>query len=211
MRRILNPETIKKKSFEIINKRMPRLNLSRRETEVVKRVVHATADLGYTEELVFHPQAIRTGLEAIHKGKNIITDANMVLAGIDKKKLSRYGGKAICLISDPEVLRQAAGRKITRAITAMRKSADLTKGGIVAIGNAPTALFELINLAEKGAAGPALIIGTPVGFVGAREAKESLLKQGTPFITNRSEKGGSSVAAAIVNALLNLADKNRRR
>lgn len=203
---ILNPKLIEDKSFEIISRLLPDLNLSYAEKEVLKRVIHATTDLNYAKDLFFHPRAVRAGLKAIKKGANIICDVNMVKAGINKKTLSEFGGKVICLINDKDVVRKAAKLKIARAIVSMRKAAPFMKGAIVAIGNAPTALFEICDLVKKNKANPALIIGVPVGFVGAVESKKGLIPLKTPYITNRSTKGGSSVAAACVNALLKIAE-----
>lgn len=204
---ILNPKLIEDKSFEIISRLLPDLNLSYAQKEVLKRVIHATTDLNYAKDLFFHPRAIRVGLKAIKKGANIICDVNMVKAGINKKTLSEFGGKVICLINDKDVVRKAAKLKIARAIVSMRKAAPFMKGSIVAIGNAPTALFELCDLVKKNKAHPALIIGVPVGFVGAVESKKGLTLLKTPYITNSSTKGGSSVAAACVNALLKITER----
>jgi precorrin-8X/cobalt-precorrin-8 methylmutase len=129
----------------------------------------------------------------------------MVKVGINANITSRFGVKVICLIDDKDIIRKFAQLNITRAVLAMRKSAKLMDGGIVAIGNSPTALFELCDLVEKGKVRPALIVGVPVGFVGAKEAKKRLLTLKTPYITNRSRYGGSSVAIACVNALLKIA------
>lgn len=203
--RILDPHKIEDKSFEIINRLLPDLKLSLGEKEVVKRVIHATADLGYARELFFHPEAVKAGLRAIKNGKDIICDVSMVKAGINANILSGFGGKVICLINDKDIIRKSAQLKIARAIMAMRKAAKFLNGAIVSIGNAPTALFELCDLIKKDKVRPALVIGIPVGFVGAVEAKKELLTLNIPYITNSSTKGGSSVAAAITNALLILA------
>lgn len=199
---ILNPKLIEDKSFEIISRLLPDLNLPYAQKEVLKRVIHATTDLNYAKDLLFHPRAVKAGLKAIKEGKDIICDVSMVKAGIN---ISGFKGKVICVINDKDVIEKAADLKIARAIVSMRKTAPFMKGAIVAIGNAPTALFELCDLVKKNKANPALIIGVPVGFVGAVESKKGLTLLKTPYITNRSTKGGSSVAAACVNALLKLA------
>lgn len=202
---ISNPRQIENKSFEIISRLLPDLKLPHAQKQVLKRVIHATTDLDYVKDLSFHPGAVSSGVKAIKHGKNIICDVSMVKAGINKKALSGFGGKVICLINDKAVVRAAAKLKIARAIVAMRKAARFTNGAVIAIGNAPTALFEVCDLVRKGKVRPVLIIGVPVGFVGAVKSKKDLTSLKIPYITNRSRKGGSSVAAACVNALLILA------
>lgn len=200
-----NPKLIEDKSFEIISRLLPDLKLPYAQKEVLKRVIHATTDLSYAQDLFFHPQAVKAGIKAIKEGRDVICDVSMVKAGINKKALRGFGGKVSCFINDRDVVKQASELKMARAILAMRKAAGFMNGAIVAIGNAPTALFELCDLVKKGKVKPALIIGVPVGFVGAVESKESLTGLRVPHITNSSTKGGSSVAAAITNALLKLA------
>lgn len=206
MTRILDPQRIEDKSFEIIDKLLLRWKLSPEEKKIARRVIHATADLAYAEELLFHPEAIPSGLKALREGKNIVVDVNMVRAGINKKILKPFGGEVICLLNDREVIQQSLRLKVTRAILAIRKSVQFINGSVVAIGNAPTALFELNNLVRAGKARPALIVGVPVGFVGAAQAKRELRDISIPYITNRGRKGGSSVAVAIINALLKIAE-----
>ena len=197
--RILDPKKIEERSFEIIEGLLGNLKLPRDQREVVKRVIHSTTDLNYAKELKFHPKAISSGLAAIRRGADIICDVSMVKAGIK--------ARARCLINEKDVVKDAARLNIARAILAMRRAVRFMDGAIIAIGNAPTALFEVCNMVEEKKAKPALIIGVPVGFVGALEAKKRLLGIGVPYITNTSTKGGSSVAAAITNALLKLAQK----
>ena len=207
MGRLLDPQKIEDKSFEIIESLLPTdLKLTQEERQVLRRVIHATTELGYAKELIFHPQAVESGLRAIRQGKDVICDVDMVRVGINNKILSGFGGKVICLINDDEVVKEARQLKIARAIVAMRRAVKLINGAIVSIGNAPTALFELCELVRKGKVKPSLIIGVPVGFVGAQEAKKELLSIGIPYVTNSSTKGGSSVAAAITNAMLKLAE-----
>lgn len=202
--RILEPEKIKEESFKIIDKLLVDLNLPPGQKDVAKRVVHATADLNFAKGLIFHPQAVKAGLDGIMRGKNIVTDVKMVEAGIHAEELNRFGGKIICLLNDDDVARIAKEKGVTRATVSIKKAAPFMEGGIVVIGNAPTALFELCSLIKKGIAKPALVIGTPVGFVGAAESKRELTTLSIPFIANRGRKGGSSVAAAITNALLKM-------
>ncbi|MEK7578567.1 MAG: precorrin-8X methylmutase [Patescibacteria group bacterium] len=207
---ISDPGKIEARSFELINKYLKNLKLSAGQKDVVRRVIHATANPGFARELLFHPQAITAGQGAIKNGCFIVTDAAMVQAGINKKLLAQFGGKVVCLLNDRDIVRRSSRLKLTRAMLAMRKSARFMKGGIVAIGNAPTALFELCKLAQESNIRPALVVGVPVGFVGAVEAKKKLRTLNIPFITNKSRKGGSAVAAAIVNALLKIAESQMK-
>lgn len=207
MKIITNPKDIEKKSFQIVDEHLINIKLPKLQKEILKRIVHATSDLNYAKDIVFHKKAVKNGLSAIKKRKNIIADSRMVKAGINKKILSNYGGKVICLIDNPDIAKNAYKLNITRAMLAMRKACKLMDDGIVVIGNAPTALFEICDLIDKGRIRPALVIGLPVGFVGAKEAKKKLRSLNIPFITNRSRRGGSSAAASCVNALLKLFEK----
>lgn len=206
MVRINNPQKIENKSFALIDNLLKDMRLSSPKKAIIKRVIHASADASYAKGLIFHPLAIPAGLKAIREGKNIVVDVNMLKAGINKKILSRFKGKLICPIDKKDIIERAGKLKLTRAILVMRTSVSAMNRGIVAIGNAPTALFELCDLVEKNKARPALVIGVPVGFVGAKEAKKKLRSLKVPYIANRSRKGGSAVAAAIVNALLKMAE-----
>ena len=206
---LTDPQEIQAKSFQTIDKYLIDIKLPQYQKEVVKRVLHATSDLNYIEDIVFHPKAIRNALASIKKGKNIVVDASMVKAGINKKLLSIFGGKVICHINRKDVARKASQLNVTRSILAMRKASQLMNGVIVAIGNAPTALFEVCDLVSTGKTKPALIIGLPVGFVGAKEAKKKLRALKIPYITNRSRHGGSSAVAACVNALLKIAEREK--
>ncbi len=207
MRIISGPKDIENKSFDIIGKYLNGSKIPLPERNVVRRVIHASADFHYAKDLILSKTAVKEGVKAIKKGKNIIVDASMVEAGINKKILSRFGGQVICCINDKDILDKSSKLNITRAALAMRKCSRMMNGAIIAIGNAPTALFELCLLIESKKAHPALLIGIPVGFVGAKEAKRELRKLNVAYITNRSRKGGSSVAAAIVNALLKIAQE----
>ncbi len=206
---ITDPKDIQIKSFRIVDSYLKDLKLPRAQKEVVKRVIHATSELNYAGDILFHPAALRNGLKALRDGKNIVADATMVKAGINKKLLSIFGSKAICLLNRKDVARQASRLNVTRSMVAMRKAHALMEGGIVAIGNAPTALFELCDLVNAGKAKPSLIIGMPVGFVGAKESKNKLRTLNIPYITNRTRRGGSSATAACVNALLKIAERKK--
>ncbi|MBF0565580.1 MAG: precorrin-8X methylmutase [Nitrospirae bacterium] len=182
------------------------------ELPIVQRVIHSTGDFSFEDTIRFHPGAIEKGIEAIREGKSIFVDVKMLEAGINKRLLSQFGGKVICYISDRKVVQAAAVRGLTRAETAVEilfsDDGVLSGVGIVAIGNAPTALLKLIELFKSGAKSPPLIVGTPVGFVNAAESKDMLANTDFPFITCLGRKGGSSIAVAIVNALLKLSLPN---
>ncbi len=202
--RIKSPGDIEKESFEIISQELDIHDIPPEQITIFQRVIHATADFEYRNTLKFHPKAIEVGIKAIRSGKDILTDVNMVHVGINKKYLDRWGGKVICNVSDDEVIKSSTEIGKTRAEIAIEKG--FTENvGIVAIGNAPTALLKVIDM-MKGRT-DVLVIGVPVGFVKALDSKIALASQDFPFITNLSRKGGSSVAVAIVNALLKMADE----
>ena len=192
---------IEKRSFEIIASRMKKKTFQELELPIVMRVIHATGDFDFEDNLRFHPEAIKAGIRALKDGKNILVDVNMVAAGINRRLLERWGGSIISTIS--EVGDQAMEEGKTRAEAAIEKTID-EKIGIVAIGNAPTALLKTMELIDEGRFKPDLVIGVPVGFVSAGESKEALAKKTYPFITSLGRKGGSPVAVAIVNGILRL-------
>lgn len=200
---IVDPREIEKKSMMIIEESLPQLQQAEgREREIIKRVIHTTGDLSCASLVKIAPGAVDAGLAAIRGGRNIITDVNMLKTGLIKERMNCFGVTAHCLISDPEVIAEAGKTGQTRAMVAMRKGAALAGGGIIAVGNAPTALFELCRMIREGEARPALVVGTPVGFVGAAESKEVLMDTGILYITMPGTRGGSTVAAAIINSLL---------
>lgn len=203
--RIEQPQAIVDESFEIINKLVDLESMPELHRPIIQRAIHATGDTEYAYNLIFHPKAVDAGIRSIKSGKNIITDVNMVKAGITSGPVEKFGGKIVCKISDKSVIDEAKRQGKTRAIVAMQQSTDDMKGGIVVIGNAPTALFEIIDLIKRGLAQPALVVGIPVGFVGAVEAKHALKDISIPYITNTNRKGGSAVAVSIVNAIIKLA------
>lgn len=198
---ITDPSLIETKSMEIIDEILGEVDFEPDQLKVVKRVIHTTADFEYAKILTFHNEPIEAVKAAIKEGKHIVTDTNMALAGINKRVLAKYGVEVKCFISDEEVARLAKEKKVTRAIVSMEYAAQNEKNGIFVIGNAPTALMKLINMMETGEIKPAAIIGVPVGFVGAKESKVILAETAVPHITTLSRKGGSNVAAAIVNAI----------
>ncbi|HEY6837246.1 MAG TPA: precorrin-8X methylmutase [Geobacteraceae bacterium] len=208
----LRPEEIEAESFRIIEAEVGPHPWSLLEWPVVRRVIHTSADFDYARTLVFSAGAVPAGLEALRAGRPLVTDTTMALAGINKAGLARFGVATACFVADPEVARQARETGVTRSLLAMRRGAAENPGGIFIIGNAPTALFELVRLVREEGVRPALVVALPVGFVGAAESKEALVAleaecPGVAFITSRGRKGGSNVAAAVVNALLRLAEE----
>lgn len=198
----MKPADIEKRSFAIITEELGGRTFPEGVAEVVKRVIHTSADFDYADNLCFSPDAVERAKAALEAGATIVTDTNMALAGISKGTLAQLGGKAVCLMADEDVAREAKERGVTRATVSMEHAAKLDGPLIFAIGNAPTALIRLHELIGEGAVSPALVIGVPVGFVNVVESKELFLGGDTPYIIARGRKGGSNVAAAIVNALL---------
>ena len=198
----MKPADIEKRSFAIITEELGGRTFPDGVAEVVKRVIHTSADFDYADNLCFSPDAVEKAKAALEAGATIVTDTNMALAGISKPTLAKLGGRAVCLMADEAVAREAKERGVTRATVSMEHAAKLDGPLIFAIGNAPTALIRLHELIEEGAVSPALVIGVPVGFVNVVESKELFLGGDTPYIIARGRKGGSNVAAAIVNALL---------
>lgn len=198
----MKPADIEKRSFAIITEELGGRTFPDGVAEVVKRVIHTSADFDYADNLCFSPDAVEQAKAALEAGATIVTDTNMALAGISKGTLAQLGGKAVCLMADEAVVREAKERGVTRATVSMEHAAKLGGPLIFAIGNAPTALIRLHELIEAGAVSPALVIGVPVGFVNVVESKELFLGGDKPYIIARGRKGGSNVAAAIVNALL---------
>lgn len=201
----LSPSKIEKRSLEIIDGDIDLSNMPEDQRLIVKRIVHATADFDFIDNIVFHKEAIKTGLSAIKSGKDILTDVEMVKVGINNNLLNKWGGKVYCHISDIDVVEKSHATNKTRAEIGIQKGLS-KKPGIVAIGNAPTALLKTIEIISKYPDDDTrpLVIGVPVGFVNAFESKTLLSVQSFPFITNISKKGGSAVAIAIVNALLKM-------
>ena len=198
----VKPADIEKRSFAIITEELGGRTFPDGIAEVVKRVIHTSADFDYVDNLCFSPNAVEKAKAALEAGATIVTDTNMALAGISKGTLAQLGGKAVCLMADEDVAHEAKARGVTRATVSMEHAAKLEDPLIFAIGNAPTALIRLHELIGEGAVSPALVIGVPVGFVNVVESKELFLGGDTPYIIARGRKGGSNVAAAIVNALL---------
>ncbi|ADM72305.1 MULTISPECIES: precorrin-8X methylmutase [Paenibacillus] len=197
----VQPQEIEGKSFEMITEELGEHPFTAEQYPVVQRVIHASADFELGRSMVFHPKAIEAGVAAIRAGQQVVADVQMIQAGLSKDRIRQFGGDVHVYISDPDVMEEAKRLNTTRAIISMRKAIQAGEGGIYAIGNAPTALLELIRLVKEGAAKPGLVIGMPVGFVSAAESKDELRKLDIPFITNIGRKGGSTIVVAALNAI----------
>ena len=198
------PEDIEKRSFEIITKELSDrgISLPKDQEMVTKRAIHTSADFDYANTLTYSKDAVAIAKDLIRNGADIVTDTNMALTGINKKKLATFGGQVHCFMADEEVAKIAKERGTTRACVSMEIASKINKPVIFAIGNAPTALISLYELMENTGFKPAFIIGVPVGFVNVEAAKELIMTTDVPYIVNRGRKGGSNVAAAICNALI---------
>ncbi len=208
-RQYLKPEEIYKRSFKIIQKAFGSFTAPEKQFFIYTKIAHATADVEFAKTFIISENAVNAGIEALLKGRNIVSDVSMVKSGIRINLLDGYSGDLRCFLYDNDITGEAVRRGTTKSAAAMTKASDFMEGGIVAIGNAPTALFELIDLIKEGKAKPALVIGVPVGFVGAAESKQELSELDIPFITNPGKRGGSPIAAAVVNGLITLAGKSR--
>ena len=204
------PADIEKNSFAIITKELSEMGkeLPAEYENIIKRVIHTTADFEYADTMYFSEGVKDIIFDALKKGAHIVTDTNMALSGINKKALAGLGGQVHCFMADPEVMKEAKERGCTRATVSMEWASRLQEPVIFAIGNAPTALLSLYELMQNGYQ-PAAVIGVPVGFVNVVASKELILESGVPCIINRGRKGGSNVAAAICNALLYELDETR--
>ncbi|TQR38665.1 precorrin-8X methylmutase [Brevibacillus brevis] len=203
----VQPQEIEDLSFQIITDELGEHSFTEEQYPVVQRVIHASADFDLGRSLIFHPDAVKSGIEAIRSGKIVVADVQMVQVGISKNRIEKFGGEVKVYISDRDVMEEAKRLNTTRAIISMRKAIKEADGGIFCIGNAPTALLELIRMVKEGEAKPGLVIGMPVGFVSAAESKEELAKLDIPFITNMGRKGGSPVTVAALNAISIMAER----
>ena len=212
------PADIEKRSMELISREMKTVP-PKYHAPVIRRVIHTTADFEYEQTLVFSGNAVTSALTALRAARSsaesdilssvtIVTDTNMALSGINKGALSRLNCRAVCYMADPEVAEDAERRGVTRAAVSMEKAAELKGPLIFAIGNAPTALLRLKELIDADAVRPELVVGVPVGFVNVVESKELIMESDVPYIVARGRKGGSTVAAAICNALLYMAEED---
>lgn len=195
---------IESRSFRIIEAEVGNHPYNPLEWSIVRRAIHSTADFDFAgpQRLIFCPDAIASAFDAIKNKCSIVTDVEMVRVALNKSLLSILGLKTVCNISNETVIFKSRTLNQTRSELAMRYSIEDMAGGIVAIGNAPTALFETIKMINEGIVKPALVIGIPVGFVSALESKRELAITKVPFITNNGRKGGSPIASSILNAIM---------
>ena len=207
---IKQPMEIETRSMEIIAPYLEGMNLDEKAVKVYSRIIHAAGDVEYAPIIRIGAGAIDKAMGALRSGSDIYTDVEMVRTGINKRKLASFGGEVHCLIADDEVAAMAKAEGITRSMAAMRKFGKKLEGSIVAIGNAPTALFEVLRLVREEGIRPACIVGIPVGFVGAADSKRELAENGiVPYITVEGTKGGSPIAAAAINAMMYLINNDR--
>ena len=198
--------SIEEGSMKIIESEIGIHGYSTLQWNIVRRVIHATGDFDFAKPdkngIIFSANAIENAFEAFKKRCHVVVDVDMVLSGINKKSVAKIGTSVICNISNKDVLNISKSENKTRSKVAMRYSSKEINGGIVVIGNAPTALYELIEMTREDLIRPSLVIGVPVGFVSAAESKLELSKTNIEFITNVGRKGGSPAASSIINALM---------
>jgi len=200
-------QSIEDASMQMIEDEIGSHQYNEKEWPIVRRIIHSTADFDFADKnkLIFQKNAISSGMNALRNGCSIVVDVNGVIGGFNKQNPKDFGNNIICNISKPEIMDLAKKEGKTRSQVSMRAAISDIDGGVVVIGNAPTALIEVIKMVKEGIVKPALIVGIPVGFICAVESKEKLAKLGdTPFITNLGRKGGSSSASAIINAIFKL-------
>lgn len=196
------PADIEKRSMEIIEDELGEIQLPPTEKQIIKRVIHTSADFEYARTLRFSPDAVERGLAALRQGCTIVTDTNMAYMGISQRGLDTLHSTKVCFMADEDVARMAKEQGTTRAVACMDKACTIDGPLIIAVGNAPTALLRLDELIRAGKIHPDLIIGVPVGFVNVVYAKEIIMQSGVPYIVAKGRKGGSTIAAAICNALI---------
>lgn len=201
----MTPADIEAESFRIIDLEAGPHGFGPEEWRVVRRMIHTSADFDYLRTVRFHPGAIAAGIAAIRSGRTIITDTHMAATGIRKPDLTHFGAAVKCFMHAPQTHAAALATGGTRAAAAVDAASEEMQDGIYVVGNAPTALLRLVERMRLDQVRPALIVGLPVGFVNAAESKAALAELDHPYITNTGRKGGSNVAAAVVNALLLLA------
>ena len=206
----VKPADIEARSFGIISSELT-VELDPENELVVKRCIHTSADFDYAQNLAFSEHAVTRGIEALLSGCSVVTDTKMAASGINKRVLGRFGGEVLNFISDEDVAAEAKERGLTRAAVSMERAAATGLDLVYAIGNAPTALVRIFEMMQEGQMKPpALIIGVPVGFVNVVESKELVMQLDAPYIVARGRKGGSNIAACIINALLYQASNNER-
>ncbi len=201
---VVRPDEIEKKSFATIASELSDRGIALPDEQrlITMRAIHTTADFDYASTLCYSEGAVSEIKRLISEGADIVTDTNMALSGINKKRLSEFGGEARCFMADEDVAREARERGVTRATVSMERALRSERPTIFAIGNAPTALVSLYDAMQLGIGRPSFVIGVPVGFVNVEASKELIMSTDVPYIVNRGRKGGSNVAAAICNAVL---------
>ena len=199
-------QSIEDESMQIIENEIGSHSYNEQEWPIVRRIIHSTADFDFARDnkIIFQKDAIKNGLEALKNGSSIVVDVNGIIGLLNKQNPKDFGNNVICNISEPSIMEAAKEAGKTRAQMSMRIAKEDMNGGIVVVGNAPTALLEVMEMIREGITKPALVIGIPVGFVSAGESKDELSRMDIPFITNQGRKGGSPCASAIVNALYKL-------
>ena len=199
-------QSIEDESMQIIENEIGSHSYNEQEWPIVRRIIHSTADFDFARDnkIIFHKNAVQNGLDALKNGCSIIVDVNGIIGLMNKQNPKDFKNNVICNISEPSLIEMAKKEDKTRAQMSMRVAKEDMNGGIVVIGNAPTALLEVMKMIREDITKPALVIGIPVGFVSAVESKEELAQMNIPFITNQGRKGGSPCASAIVNALYKL-------
>jgi len=199
-------QSIEDESMQIIENEIGSHSYNEQEWPIVRRIIHSTADFDFARDnkIIFQKDAIKNGLEALKNGSSIVVDVNGIIGLLNKQNPKDFGNNVICNISEPSIMEAAKEAGKTRAQMSMRIAKEDMNGGIVVVGNAPTALLEVMEMIREGITKPALVIGIPVGFVSAVESKDELARMDIPFITNQGRKGGSPCASAIVNALYKL-------
>ncbi len=196
------PADIEKRSMEIIEEELGAIQLPAAEKNIIKRVIHTSADFEYARTLRFSTDAVAKGLAALQQGCTIVTDTNMAYMGISQRGLDTLHSTKICFMADEDVAKIAKAQGTTRAVACMDKACAVRGPLIIAVGNAPTALLRLDELIRAGKIHPDLVIGVPVGFVNVVYAKDIIMQSGVPYIVAKGRKGGSTIAAAICNALI---------
>ncbi|MEA3424337.1 MAG: precorrin-8X methylmutase [Bacillota bacterium] len=207
-----NPMGIENRSFEIIEKELKEIkdyDFDENQMKIVKRIIHTTADFSLADQIVFKGGAVDKSLTTLEKGCKIYVDTKMIAAGVNKKKLRQFGCELVNFVSDEDVAIEAKKRCVTRSTVSMEKACKCDEIRGFVIGNAPTALYKLIELVKENKVKPDFIFGVPVGFVGAKESKELLLDIDVPSISIQGRKGGSTISVAVLNALFYILNNER--
>lgn len=209
---IKKPMDIEKKSFEIILEELgnsQRERFNEMEIKIIQRIIHTSADFEYADITKFINYPIDNAIKSLKKGSKIYVDTNMIKAGVNKRVLERLGCEVVNYVSDEDVRQEAAERKTTRSIVSIEKACKIKDIKIFIIGNAPTALYSLMEMINKGYSIPDFVIAVPVGFVGAAESKKAFSELNIPSVVVQGRKGGSTIAVSILNAILYMLDNDR--